>query len=123
MAFFTFALIFLELAGFFNDFNSALIFRLEQNSPEWSSSVSFVLHLIIITDNTTMSALTPSVSWAQRPKIVFVTINVSDVVDPDIKVGRGVTSVSMMTGLMYLINEMNEINPKQCCIVNSCPIL
>ena len=33
------------------------------------------------------AALTPSVSWAQRPKIVFVTINVSDVVDPDIKVG------------------------------------
>ena len=32
------------------------------------------------------AALTPSVSWAQRPKLVFVTINVSDVVDPDIKV-------------------------------------
>ena len=31
-------------------------------------------------------ALTPSVSWAQRPNIVFLTINVSDVVDPDIKV-------------------------------------
>ena len=30
--------------------------------------------------------LTPSVSWAQRPKIVFVTINVSDVNNPDIKV-------------------------------------
>ena len=30
--------------------------------------------------------LTPSVSWAQRPKIVFVTINVSDVSEPDIKV-------------------------------------
>ena len=32
------------------------------------------------------TALTPSVSWAQRPKIVFVTINVSDVENPDIKV-------------------------------------
>ena len=29
---------------------------------------------------------TPSVSWAQREKIVFVTINVSDVKDPEIKV-------------------------------------
>ena len=29
---------------------------------------------------------TPSVTWAQRPKIVFVTINVSDVTNPDIKV-------------------------------------
>merc|ERR1711874_556365 len=40
---------------------------------------------------TTMSAaaaLTPSVSWAQRGKIVFVTINVSDVKDPDIKVEK-----------------------------------
>ena len=34
------------------------------------------------------TALTPSVSWAQRPKIVFVTINVSDVENPDIKVRR-----------------------------------
>ena len=34
-------------------------------------------------------ALTPSVSWAQRPKLVFVTINVSDVVDPIIKVNHG----------------------------------
>ena len=32
------------------------------------------------------AALTPSVTWAQRPKIVFVTINVSDVENPDIKV-------------------------------------
>ena len=29
---------------------------------------------------------TPSVVWAQREKIVFVTINVSDVKDPEIKV-------------------------------------
>lgn len=29
---------------------------------------------------------TPSVTWAQRPTFVFVTINVSDVTDPDIKV-------------------------------------
>ena len=29
---------------------------------------------------------TPSVSWAQREKIVFVTINVSDVKEPEIKV-------------------------------------
>ena len=34
------------------------------------------------------AALTPSVSWAQRPKLVFVTINVSDVENPDIKVVR-----------------------------------
>jgi len=34
------------------------------------------------------AALTPSVSWAQREKIVFVTINVSDVKDPDIKVEK-----------------------------------
>jgi len=33
-------------------------------------------------------SLTPSVTWAQRPKIVFVTINVSDVQDPDIKVEK-----------------------------------
>jgi hypothetical protein len=33
-----------------------------------------------------MSALTPSVSWAQRPSLIFLTINVSDVVDPEIKV-------------------------------------
>ena len=40
------------------------------------------------TRNNGMSSdpLTPSVSWAQRPKIVFVTINVSDVNNPDIKV-------------------------------------
>merc|ERR1712130_563919 len=31
---------------------------------------------------------TPSVTWAQRPKIVFVTINVSDVTNPDIKVEK-----------------------------------
>ena len=31
---------------------------------------------------------TPSVVWAQRPKIVFVTINVSDVKEPEIKVRR-----------------------------------
>ena len=32
------------------------------------------------------TALTPSVSWAQRPKIIFLTINVSDVENPEIKV-------------------------------------
>ena len=31
-------------------------------------------------------SLTPSVQWAQRPGLIFVTINVSDSVDPDIKV-------------------------------------
>ena len=33
--------------------------------------------------------LTPSVSWAQRPSIIFLTINVSDVTEPQIKVERG----------------------------------
>ena len=37
--------------------------------------------------------LTPSVSWAQRPKIVFVTINVSDVNNPDIKVRNKITQI------------------------------
>lgn len=32
------------------------------------------------------TSLTPSVSWAQRPKIIFLTINVSDVEKPEIKV-------------------------------------
>ena len=32
------------------------------------------------------TALTPSVSRAQRPKIIFLTINVSDVENPEIKV-------------------------------------
>ena len=34
----------------------------------------------------TQAVLTPSVSWAQRPKIIFLTINVSDVENPEIKV-------------------------------------
>ena len=38
------------------------------------------------------TALTPSVSWAQRPKIIFLTINVSDVENPEIKV---ITSTSV----------------------------
>ena len=34
------------------------------------------------------TALTPSVSWAQRPKIIFLTINVSDIENPEIKVEK-----------------------------------
>ena len=30
--------------------------------------------------------LTPSVTWAQRPEIIFITINVADVRDPIIEV-------------------------------------
>ena len=44
----------------------------------------------IIADNSILKqskmTATPSVSWAQREKIVFVTINVSDVKEPEIKV-------------------------------------
>jgi len=36
----------------------------------------------------TQAVLTPSVSWAQRPKIIFLTINVSDVENPEIKVEK-----------------------------------
>ena len=31
-------------------------------------------------------SVAPPVLWAQRPNLVFVTINVSDCVDPEIKV-------------------------------------
>jgi len=34
------------------------------------------------------ATLTPGVAWAQREKIVFVTINVSDVTNPEIKVEK-----------------------------------
>ena len=30
--------------------------------------------------------LTPSVTWAQRSEIIFITINVADVIDPIIEV-------------------------------------
>ena len=47
--------------------------------------------------------LTPSVSWAQRPKIVFVTINVSDVNNPDIKVRNKITQIidSPIYGIIF----------------------
>ena len=32
--------------------------------------------------------VTPSVTWAQRPEIIFITINVADVKDPIIAVCR-----------------------------------
>ena len=35
-----------------------------------------------------MSAATPSVMWAQRPNLVLITINVSDCINPDIKVNQ-----------------------------------
>ena len=35
-----------------------------------------------------MSAATPSVMWAQRPNLVLITINVSDCINPDIKVNK-----------------------------------
>ena len=51
------------------------------------------------TRNSSMSSdpLTPSVSWAQRPKIVFVTINVSDVNNPDIKVSEEIAYCICLT--------------------------
>ena len=39
-----------------------------------------------IPDSSAEAALTPSVSWAQRRKLLFLIINLSDVADPDIKV-------------------------------------
>ncbi len=44
------------------------------------------------------SSVHPGVLWAQRQKLVFVTIEVSDSDKPDIKVSRGVVRVPAAGG-------------------------
>ena len=55
---------------------------------------------------------TPSVVWAQREKIVFVTINVSDVKDPEIKVegNNGKIITTIFNPIPYLFQvEKNSL--------------
>merc|ERR1712066_787991 len=69
---------------------------------------------------TTMASATatPSVTWAQRPKIVFVTINVSDVTNPDIKVEKDSLLFKGTGGADQKLYEVNmklfkEIDPEK----------
>ena len=48
---------------------------------------------------------TPSVTWAQRPKVVFADINVSDVTNPDIKVRFSSNVNVMMLSIDYVGGE------------------
>jgi len=65
---------------------------------------------------TTSEALTPSVLWAQRPNLLFVTINVSDIENPDIKVEKDSMSFKGKGGAdkkMYEVKLkfLHEVNP------------
>ena len=61
--------------------------------------------------------LTPSVSWAQRPSIIFLTINVSDVTEPEIKVEKGSLHFKGIGGadkkaFELNMNFMKEVSPE-----------
>merc|ERR1712098_32238 len=59
----------------------------------------------------------PQVTWAQRNKIVFLTVNVSDLIDPEIKVEKDslyVKGVAAADKLTYEVNMkfLKEIDPE-----------
>jgi len=64
------------------------------------------------------ATLIPAVAWAQRQKIVFVTINVSDVTNPEIKVEKDSLYFKGTGGADHKVYEitmklLKEIDPEQ----------
>jgi len=64
------------------------------------------------------ATLTPAVAWAQRPKIVFLTINVSDVSNPEIKVEKDSLHFKGLGGADQKMYELKmkflkEIDPEK----------
>merc|ERR1711935_74388 len=76
-------------------------------------------HFRLLTKNLIMAAapVKPQVLWAQRPKIVFLTVNVADLKDPEIKVEKdslylkGVAAADKLTYEVTL-KFLKEIDPE-----------